>query len=205
MIEWLSSIPAELFTLFLTGLSTLVIVIGMPIALINLKLIARTLQFQSVSRFMDELGEASDERRFVYREFDRDCDFTKLDSETIKKIEKVINSLNRIYLFIDNKTLPPEQVLSISHTVIIRCWYKLENYIKYKEKALGARYARRIEKFYYRACRFHDIRPHQRINAIKLEYADGSSIEIYRTRIYDGSLGLVQEVVWGFQRLLHIY
>ena len=205
MIDWLASISKESWTLLCTGLGTAIVLIGVPIAVINLKLIRRTFQLEAVSRFMDELTETSDERRYVYTKFKREADFSRLDLESVNKVERVINTLNKIGLLIENDMLSPELVLSISHTVIIRCWYKIELYIKYREGVLGGRYGKRIERLYARACRFHDIRPHQRINPIKIDCESGENIIIYRTTVFDGTRGLLQDTSWGIRRLFRLY
>lgn len=198
------SLSNESLTLLLTTISTGVILLGVPIAIYNLRVISRTHHLQSLSKFMDDLSSTEVERLYLYRDFDRKSDYDSLDKESGAKVKKVINSLNRIAMLIENKLLSPESVLSISHTVIIRCFYMLEPYILYQEEKIGGRYARRIRRLDERAKKFHDIRPHQRINKIKIQNTNGSHV-IYETDIRSGVKGIVQRLMWKIKYLLHVY
>jgi len=198
------SLSIDSWTLVLTAISTGVVLLGVPIAIYNLRIITRTHHLQSLTKFMDDLSSTEKERLYLHREFDRNGDHSKLDRESENKIKQVINSLNRIGMLIENKVLSPESVLSISHTVIIRCFYMLEPYINYKESEIGGRYGRRIRRLDERAKRFHDIRPHQRITKIKVQNKDGSYV-IYETKIKSGCSGIMQRVVWRIKYILHIY
>lgn len=194
----------ETWTLLLTAISTGVVLLGVPIAIYNLRIITRTHHLQSLTKFMDDLSSTEKERLFLHRDFDRNGAHSSLDYDTEDKIKKVINSLNRIGMLIENKVLSPESVLSISHTVIIRCFYMLEPYIDYKEGQIGGRYGRRIKRLDERAKQFHDIRPHQRINKIKVQNSAGSYV-IYETKVKSGVMGILLRVIWRIKYILHIY
>ena len=113
--------------------------------------------------------------------------------------------MNRIGLLIDSKVLNPELVFSICHTVIIRCWFKLEPYITFHEEMLGARYGRRIKKLAKRAQRFHDVRPFQRKKAIKLYDASGRQFIVYQTKQPRGIIGIITRIKWFLIYHLHLY
>lgn len=194
----------DTINIILSAVGTGIILIGVPIALYNLQVIRRTHHLQSVTQFMSYLSSTTKDREFIYRKFS----FTEglmLSEEAKKCAENVINSLNQIGLLIENKLLSPELVLSICHTVIVRCWYKLEAYVKYQERLIGGRYGRRVERLANRAKAFHDIRSHQRCHQLFITDGTGQSKLIYKTSIKGGFSGCWQQIVWFIKRMFHAY
>ena len=199
-------IDTETWTLIFTGISTLVLIISVPIAIMNLISIVKAFKLEAITKFLKEFSDTEEDRKFLFREFSFDEKKQhSLPDDEEKKINNVINSLNRIGLLIDSGVIKHEVVFSLCHTVIIRCWYKLEPYITFREKLLGARYGRRIRKLTERAKRFHDIRPFQRNKPIKIFDANGDDTIIYRTEYKKGIPGILQKLIWCIRYIFHIY
>jgi hypothetical protein len=193
--EFLGLSPDAWIAVF-TGFNALVLVVGVPIALSNLKLITKQQYLASITRFHDELASTEPQRRFLFRDFPKQRDYSDIAPEAEKPARDIINLLNRVALLIDEQMLPPRIVFSLTHTMIIRCWYQLERYVAFEEHRLGGRYARRVRRLQQRAKKFHDSRPHQRIHTIKLFGKEGRSKVIYRTQRKKGISGVIQRIEW---------
>jgi hypothetical protein len=195
----------ELLRTFFPGVTALVLFVGGFVAILNLKTIIRNQQMAALQRFSDELAETEEDRKFIYRTFQRKEDYSDLNDESRNKAERVINFLNKVEWLIENRILPPRNILSLCHTVIIRCWYQLEPFAKYQEQRIGGRYGRRIARLDSRAKQFHDIRPHQRINAIRLDQGSKGSIVIYETDRLNHFRGVIQRIRWWIKYSLGRY
>jgi hypothetical protein len=198
-------ISTEAWTAIFTGISTLILGVGVPIAISTLRLITKQQYFASISRFNDELATTEHQRRFIFQEFQKKGDYPNIDPIFEQQARDVINFLNRVALLVDERLLPPRLVLSLTHTMIIRCWYQLEGYAAYQQEKLGGRYARRVKRLDERAKTFHDARPHQRIHEIRLWGKDGASIVVYKTKIKRGFAGVIQRGVWWARYILAWY
>ncbi len=196
----------EAWTAIFTGANAVILGVGVPIALSTLRLIEKQLCFTSIARFMDELAETAGDREFLFQAaFPKGEDFSNIDPSLEQRARNVINLLNRVALLIEERLLPPRLILSLTHTMIIRCWFQLETYAAYQERKLGGRYARRVKSLDERAKRFHDARPHQRIHEVRLHRKDGTSVLVYKTHRKHGVAGLAQRVGWGTRYILRWY
>lgn len=198
-------ISTEAWTAIFTGISTLILGIGVPIAIFTLRLITKQQYFASLSRFNDELAATEGQRRFLFQEFQKSRDYSKIDPLFEQRARDVINLLNRVALLVDERLLPPRVVLSLTHTMIIRCWYQLEGYAAYQQQKLGGRYALRVKRLDERAKIFHDARPHQRIHEIRLCGKDGTSVVVYKTKRKCGIAGVIQRGLWWTRYILAWY
>lgn len=189
-------ISTEAWTAIFTGISTLILGVGVPIAISTLRLITKQQYFSSISRFNDELAATECQRRFIYQEFQKKRDYSNIDPLFEQHARDVINFLNRVALLVDERLLPSRLVFSLTHTMIIRCWYQLEGYAAYQQEKLGGRYARRVKRLDERAKTFHDSRPHQRIHEIRLWDKDGTSVVVYKTKRKRGIAGVIQRGAW---------
>ncbi len=195
----------ELSTIFL-GITTIIIFLGTIIAIRNLRVIRKTQSLESVLAFLNDSANVSEDRRFLLREFNFMLNKPKLSEENEKRVKNVINSFNRIGLLIENRLLPSKFVLSIHHSQIIRCWYKLEDYISYNENLIGGRYGRRIARLVTKAKRYHDSNKKHRVTQIKIYSIKGKEpFLIYETNIRTGLHGLFQKLVWMLRRVFKIY
>ena len=136
---YLFCIPNDTWSLILTAISTLIVFFGVPVALANLRIISRAYRLESLSKFLDELSASEQDRIFLFNEFERKDDYSDLDEASEEKIKNVVNTLNRIAMLIENGVVSPSSVFGICHTLIIRCSYKLELYMKYKGFSLHFR------------------------------------------------------------------
>ena len=194
------------FDTVLDILKTLVIVIGTIIAVFNLRIIAKRQQLESVREFLKDLLDTSEDRKFVIRDFDFSLHSPPLSEELEKKVRNVINLLNRIGLLIESNLLPPKIVFGLSHTLIIRCWYKLHDYITFQESRIGGRYGRRIERMALRAKLYQDINPYHRATKIRIDLNHGREpTVIYETSINSGLKGLWQRIIWFLRRIFRVY
>ncbi len=198
------TLDLEIWKLVLTLVSTSVVVVGVPIALLNLRKISKTHHLQALTKFHEDLASCEAERYFLFAEYDRSSLLEEIDRDTEIKLEAVINMLNRIGLLVEQKILSAELVFSICHTVIIRSWFQLELYANSRELRDGSRYGRRIKRLDKRAKRFHDIRPHQRKTEIYLVNPSGRTL-IYSTTCPKSILGWPKRFYWKIRYLLKIY
>lgn len=205
MVELYQSLSPEVWTATFTGISTFVIVIGVIIALVNLRIIANTQHLEAIGEFLKDWADASDDRKFILQDFNFSPE-NELPHETEKKAQNVINCLNRVGLLLDNRLLSSHLVFSICHTQIIRCWYKLEAYVKYHESRIGGRYGRRLEHLFIRAKKYHDISSQHRITKIKIDPGfNKDSFVIYETTIDKGWSGSIQKINWWLRKLFNIF
>lgn len=205
MIEFIRSVSPEVWTAIFTGISAFVIVCGSGLAYINLRVVVKTHRLESVQEFLKDYEEASEGRRFVIYDFDFSAD-QELSPEIERRVQNVINSFNRIGLLLEDGLLSPQLVFGICHTQLIRCWYRLEPYIRYHEGRIGGRYGRRIERLSVRAKKFHDARPQHRVTVIKIDPGVGKEpFIIYQTHIHKGVAAVKQRALWWIQRLLDLY
>lgn len=90
--------------------------------------------------------------------------------------------------------------------MIIRCWYKLENYVNYHEARIGGRYGRRLIRLAARAKNYHDIHPQHRQTKIKIyQGSEKPEVTIYETKIKKGLNGILQRINWNIRRFFGIY
>ncbi len=178
----INSIKAEQWNVIISLSSFITILIGVVIALKNLKIIAKSQKLDVLDNFINELKTSEDARKFLYQIF-KSARLNKLNEKSISEIEKVINSLNRICLLLDNELIDAEIIFGLCHTMIIRCEFQLREYIKQKEKSIGGRYGRRITKLAERAKKFHDSYKKHRLNPININIVGKNSIEVYKTFI----------------------
>ena len=172
------------------------------IALHSLSVISKTHQLEALAHFLDRLTDTADDRKFIFEEIIFENDSYVLNKEDEQKLQNVVNFLNQVGLLLDNKLLSSKLVLSLSHTVIIRCCYIVIPYTKHREEMLGGRYGRRLEKLQSRAQRYHDANPKHRNTAIKLPKPE---MIIYKTDIQKGFRGLPQQLNWAVIRALSLY
>jgi late competence protein required for DNA uptake (superfamily II DNA/RNA helicase) len=174
------SIKGEEWDVIISLSSYITILIGIVIAVRNLKIIAKSQKLEVINNFINELKTNEEARKFLFQKFQ----FTSLDKMNVKsinEIEKVINSLNRISLLLDNKLVEAEIIFGLCHTMIIRCEYQLKEFIKQKEIAIGGRYGRRITKLTERAKKFHDSKKYHRYNPINIYSLNNNPVEVYKT------------------------
>jgi len=207
MTEWLSSLTPEELTAIFTGISTLIIIIGAIVAIINLRVIAKTQILDSVREFLEELKDTAEDRGFLFNKFNFSSQKPEeIPPETEKRIQNVVNSLNRIGFLLENRLLSSRLVFSICHPMIIKCCHKLKEYVRYRESRVGGRYGRRLDRLDIRAKTFHDANPQHRTSAIKFYPGPGKEpIIIYQTTIKKGLDGLKQKINWNIRRLFSVY
>lgn len=198
-------LSAEAWSAIFAGISALIVGVGVPIAISTLRLITKQQYLASISRFNDELAATESQRRYLFQVFQKDWDYSNIEPLSEQHARDVINLLNRVALLVDEKLLPPRLVLSLTHTMIIRCWYQLEGYATYQEQKIGGRYARRVKRLDERAKAFHDVRPHQRIHDVRLWGKNGASIVVYKTQRRRGIGGVIQRGVWRARYMLAWY
>lgn len=207
MANWLSSLTPEVWTAIFAGIGTSVIVIGTIIALMNLRVISKNQHLASVREFTKDLTETAEDQKFVLQEFNFSLkDPNPLPSEIERKVQNVVDALNRIGLLMENGLLSSKLVFSICHTMIIRLWYKLEPYVQYHEVRIGGRYGRRLARLATRAKRYHDAKPQHRITKIKIDPGpEKEPFIIYETTIKQGLAGVEQKMIWSMKRFFSIY
>ncbi len=184
-----------------------IILAGAVIAVRNLGIIAKANRLNAYEAFTKRWGAVHAARLFVLEAFDFDPNSPpSLDSEIGLKLRDVINNFNEIGLLIDRRILPAQYVLSLSYSDFIRCHYRLQQYLEYREAELGVRYGRRLAKMAQRARNYHDAWPHNRSRPVRMR-ARGSSkyITIYETYIKSGLPGIIQRSSWLVRRIFKIY
>jgi hypothetical protein len=194
-------ISVEQWNVIISLSSLVVLLVGIIVAVKNLKIIARSQRLDVINSFIKELKAHEESRKFLFKEY-KFVSIEYMEEKSIVEIEKVINSLNRISLLLDNKLIEPQVIFGLCHTMIIRCEYQLREYIKAKEKIVGGRYGRRISKLATRAKKFHDSYEYHRCNPIYIYGSNHSSKEIYRTTIgttFEEELN--NQLEWFWRRL----
>jgi hypothetical protein len=184
-----------------------IVLAGAVIAIRNLSIIAKANRLSAYEAFTKRWEAVHAARLFVLESFDFDPDSPPtLDSEIGLKLRDVINGFNEIGLLIDRGILPVQYVLSLCYSDFIRCHYRLQPYLEYREGELGVRYGRRLAKMAQRARNYHDARSHNRSRPVKVR-ARGSSkyITIYETYIKTGLPGISQRPLWLARRVFKIY
>lgn len=183
-------------------LKTLVVIIGPIIALVNFRVISNSHKLGAIIKFNEDLIQYEDDRRFLYQEFSIN---STLEEKDEKKIRNVINSLNRISMMIDNKLISSNIVFALCHTMIIRCNFKLQDYIKYQQSLLGGRYGKRIIKMAQNAKRYHDCIPEHRRTIIYL-YDNKNRVYVYKTKLSKNKgLRIFYYFKWWIVRMFNIY
>lgn len=205
ILERLGSWTPDVWTAVFTGISTLIVLVGTYIAVRSLVLISHTQQLEAVTRFFEYLGETSLDREFVCSSLPLRIDGTVLPREDIQRARNVVNFLNRVGLMLDNRLLSPTLVMSICHTVIIRCCHVLDDFVQTEERRIGGRYGRRLKLLEKRAQRYHDVRPQHRITQIKLYRPTTGSIVIYQTKHRRHIWGIAQRIYWRAKDLARVY
>lgn len=193
--------PIDKIDLIIRGLTFLIILAGVIIALKNLSVIAKTRKLGVINSFLEELQSSEDSRRYIFQKFQFET-IGKLSKKDIEEAEKVVNSLNRICLLLDSKLVNGKVVFGLCHTVIIRCEYKLKGFISENEKMIGGRYGRRTIGLTNRAKKYHDSYKKHRCMPINMYTGEGNSIQIYNT-IISKSLykRYAQKFEWFWRRL----
>ena len=200
MIDWIRSLIKGF------NINTLAIIVSTIIAVINLRALIKTQYLESVQELFKYLADTAEDREFVIKEFSFSPEEPKLQPDIKRKVENVINSLNRIGLLLESKLLPPKYVFGICHGQIIRCWYKLKDYAQYKESRIGERYGRRLARLATRAKMYHDINPQHRVTKIKIDPGPGQEpFIVYETTIKKGFGGIKQKICWNIRRLFRLY
>jgi len=187
--------------LFITVATFIFVVVGAFIAIKELKIIAKSHKLGVLDTFINELKENELSRKYLFQSFNFES-IEKMNEESKTEVEKVINSLNRICLLLDNKLIEPNVVFGLVHTMIIRCEYKLRDYIIDKENRQGGKYGRRINKLANRAKKFHDSYNYHRNSPIYININGKESIEIYSTNFGNSFRERVNnKLEWAWRRL----
>lgn len=185
-MENLPPISSQVWENVISAFQGMIILVGAIVALRNLKVISKAHKINAIDKFTEDLSRVENDRQYLYQEFQFDEKQTVLKDKD-QRVNNIINSLNRISLLIDNKLLSAEVVFALCHTMIIRCEFKLRQYIEFQESQIGGRYGRRVLRLARKAKLYHDSHPHQRANVIKL-YTGKESIVIYKTEMQTGFL-----------------
>ena len=204
MPAWLLSFNADDWTAFFTALGFFVVLIGTIIALRNLAIIRRTHELQAFESFIDELQSCAEDRKFLFQ-YSFPPNLAAIPPSDIQRLENVVNFLNRIGLLLENHILPPRFVFGMTHTVIIRCCYKLSDFLKYQETRIGGRYGRRLLQLAARAKRYHDTRAVHRKTKIGIFEGSRGSTVIYETVTKKGWRRLLQQAGWYIKEALNIF
>jgi hypothetical protein len=196
----MNNISNEQWNILISLSSLIVVVVGIVIALKNLKIIAKSQKFEVLDSFIKELKDNEESRKFLFKKYKFES-LNKLDEDSIKEVEKVINSLNRISLLLDNKLIDADVIFGLCHTMIIRCEYQLRSYIKEKEAIIGGRYGMRIFKLTKRAKKFHDSYKYHRCKPLSVNL-NKETVEIYKTDIgKDFEEKLNNQLEWSWRRI----
>jgi hypothetical protein len=191
----------------LTFVNTLIVAIGIVIALRELRVISKTQQIEALREFLRDLNDTEEDRKFLYEEFEFSLESPEpLQPEEERRIQKVINCFNRIGLLVENGLLPSRLVFSICHTEIIRSVFKLKEYMKYRESRIGSRYGRRLLRLDKRAKIYHDVNPYHRKTKVMIDPGPGKTpYVIYETKQEKGLKKVKQEIIWAIRRCFRIY
>jgi hypothetical protein len=165
--------------LFITIATFILVTVGIIVAIKDLKIIAKSHTLEVLDKFTNELKEHESARKYLFQSFKFES-IDKVNEKSKTEVEKVINSLNRISVLLDNKLIASNIVFALCHTQIIRCEYLLKDYIEAKQTKMGGRYGQRIRKLANRAKKFQDSYKYHRNNPISL-IRGKESFEIYRT------------------------
>lgn len=201
---WLLSLKADDWTALFTAFGFFVVLIGTIIALRNLAIIRRTHELQAFESFIDELQRSAEDRKFLFQ-YSFPPNLNAIPPIDIQRLENVVNFLNRVGLLLENDILPPRFVFGMTHTVIIRCCYKLRDFLQYQENRIGGRYGRRLLQLAERAKRYHDIRPVHRKTKISIFEGSRGSTVIYETAQNQDWRRIPQQAVWFIKELLNIF
>lgn len=204
MTAWLLSLKADGWTAIFTALGFFVILIGTIITLRNLAIIRRTHELQAFESFIDELQCCAEDRKFLFQ-YSFPANLTAIPPSDIQRLENVVNFLNRIGLLLEKNILPPRFVFGMTHTVIIRCCYKLRDFLQYQETRIGGRYGRRLFQLDERAKRYHDIRAVHRKTIISIFEGSRGSTVIYETAQKRGWRRSPQQALWYLKDFLNIF
>jgi hypothetical protein len=189
-----------------TAVSTVALVVGLWIAIGNLRAIVRSHNLEAVTHFYGLLASVADDRRFLTQDIDILDPASTLSPEQDKRVRNVLNFHNKIGMLMDMKLLPQKFVLSLTHTMIIRDCYLLIPYAVAEEKRIGGRYGRRLLPLLRQAQMYHDASPNHRITRIKISKKGLRNGEvIYETRRLKGFAGVCQRTFWSLQRSLRRY
>ena len=115
----LSFLSPEEWQAVFAGLSFVTLLIGTVLAIRNLNIIRGTHELEAYNKFIEELDSTADDRRFVYR-YHFPEKLEDIPIEDLRRLEKVVNSLNRIGLLMEAGILPPGLVFETAYPTIIR-------------------------------------------------------------------------------------
>lgn len=175
---------------FLANLATvlggLVVIIGVPFSLRELRSIGRNDRFEGIKAYYDLLQESAAAREYVYNRLPQRAEqIAELSRDDVMRAEEVVNFLNKIVYLLDHNLIPKDVVFRMTHTMLIRLVHQLRPFVEWREQRLGARWGRRVLVLEERAQAYHDINPlHQNV-AVNLERG-GDSTLIYQTQWHDG-------------------
>ncbi len=113
------------------------VIVGIIIALIQLREMAKARYLEALSKIFEEFRseEFFAGRRFVYSH-DR-FDYNSCTSEERNKIERLINTYNRISFFVFKGMVSKNLILEMYSGAFVASWEKLENYIYVRRLATG--------------------------------------------------------------------
>lgn len=208
MPQFLSKIDfstTEGLDLFLTAVNAIVVLVGVAFAVYNLRLIRKQQYFEAFTHFMDDMAATEPHRSLVLTSFPERDNCIAVTDEQRQAAKEVINFLNRTAALIDAGMLPKKVVLSLGHTVFLRCWYKLEPYCSLEEARWGGRYGRRVAKLAGWARNFHDYRAHQRVHAINIVDLAGNAVPVHQTEMAQGWKRRPQLLLWFVKDRLRYY
>lgn len=205
-MHWWSNLQWDAWSAIFTGIGVIAgLVFGVPTAWIglrSLRVMSQTRELESVTRFLEYLDETTDNRRAIMHDIDLSGGCTTFTKEQEQILQSVVNLLNRIGFMMDARLLSPKLLFGMCHTMIIRCCYILEPYVKYHEEKIGGRYGRRLEKLARQAQFYHDAKPDHRVTKIKIS---PSNKVVYETRVPVGFPGLMRRVSWLYARTFNKY
>ena len=161
-------------------ITTITIIIGTVIGIKNLRIIANSYRFEIFKEISKKFDELKDDRKILFNKFNKPIEYNEIDEETKNKIEKIIHLLNQVVLILKNKLIEPEFIFRMYHSIIIKYFYLIKDYIKIDSDKIGVKYYIDLENLDKKAKIYHDSSYKWRKSEIKI---GESGIVIYKTEI----------------------
>ena len=197
---------ASLLASIATIVASVGIMIGLVIALRELRAMGRAQRFAGIQAFYALLDSTVLARQVVYQlTTSRLEEPRELSPDQSACAEAVVNLLNKIVYLLDQRVVPRDTVFRMCHTMIVRLTYCLTPFILQREQTLGARWGRRVLELGDRARKYHELNPKHRPTPIRLTRPGGSAETIFQVDFEQGLRGRWKNVKRDLKWLLRKY
>lgn len=123
----------------MSAISSAVVAVGIVVIFWQAKMLRRDSKLNAFNSLLESWGgeEERKARRFILGEFEFDGNLSELSEDQAGRVEVILAKCNRISLMASEGLVSKEDILRLVGRSMIRCWDRLEGFVKARRKQAG--------------------------------------------------------------------